>query len=192
MTKLTFISRDFQCHLDCEQCDYVTPTGQRCRRRVCVGVPTCWQHTIRKYGIKSSVSTIPGAGRGLFATRDFARWDWICPYIGENISIDCLRNRYGLTTAPYAADALPGQVVDSACRRGIAALANGHFTQNGVSRSRRSHNAGIEWRDRTEIWFRASRTIRQGEEIFVHYGGTYRLGDVHVTKRKGGADNRPC
>ena len=194
MSRLTYIDEGenpFKCQLECDQCDHVTLNGLRCQRRVCIGVPTCWQHTKTKYGVKSAISTIVGAGKGLFATRNFNRWEWICPYIGENITDACLTARFGNGTAPYATDSVGG-AIDSACRRGIASLANGLFTANGNSRGERFHNARIVYNPDGEIWVRAIKFIPSGDEIYIFYGKEYRLDGLHSTKRVRAADSRPC
>ena len=196
MTRLTFTENGvtpFQCHLHCDQCAYTALSGARCRRRVCFGTPVCWQHTVKEFGIKSKGSTLPNAGRGLFAVKDFQRWDWICPYVGEAVTDQCLTLRYGPGTAPYAVDADNG-ALDSACLRGIGSLANGLFTVNGNSRAERFHNAHIWYNpaDR-QVWLRAIRRIRAGDEVFVYYGNQYQLtNNTHSTSRRQVPDTRPC
>lgn len=191
MSRLFFSSEQFQCELHCQQCDFVKEDGTKCRRRVCLGSPTCWQHSIIRYGIKIKDSTIALAGKGLFAERDFDRWEYICPYIGENVTNECLDLRYGLDgTAPYATD-LDDGAIDSACYRGIAAFANGLFGEDGKSLPKVYHNVEIFDDDEGNVWLRARKKILKGEEMFAYYGTQYRFSD-HSTKRKYGIDTRPC
>lgn len=168
-----------------------TVHGVRCRRRVCIGTPICWQHTMTTYGIRTLTSTIPGAGKGLFAVKDFARWEWICPYIGEHLSDACATLRYGDGTAPYATDDVGG-VIDSACLRGIASQGNGLFTPAGVSRAMRFHNARISYNPAGDIWVRAIKAIAAYSEIFIYYGRSYLLEGNHETSRSRADDTRLC
>ena len=190
-----FKTADWQCALECGRCDHVKPGGVRCRNRVCVGTPTCWVHTAALYGVRAKTSTIAGAGKGLFATRDFAANEWICPYVGEAIGQACLDARYpGDVTAPYV-EMLPGGrgYVDSACMRGIGSLANALFTNAGRCRSLGQHNAKASFRRGLgQTWLKTTKRVARGAEIFHYYGAAYRLEDGHVTKSARGADTRPC
>jgi len=193
MTVLTFEAPRFSCSLACGQCDFVKANGTRCRNRVCFGTPTCWIHTMIQYGVKTRLSTIPNAGKGLFATRDFRFREYICPYVGEELPEDCITLRYGEGTAPYATSS-GDDSIDSACQRGIASLANGLFTPGGRSRDKRFHNAELYHNegDNDRPWLKALRGIRSGQEIFVYYGRDYVLGNDHTTRRRRTVDNRPC
>jgi hypothetical protein len=144
------------------------------------------------YGVRVRPSTIPNTGKGLFATRDFLSNSWICPYLGEVISQQYLDQRYvGDVTAAYAVqDGV--NFIDSACRRGIAAMANGLFRNDGHARSVNQHNAIIEQRPGQGVWLRAPINISDGDEIFVWYGDDYRLEDDHETVKRRGVDTRPC
>ena len=188
--KLYFENNTFRCHLHCQRCQKLKPNGQRCKNRVCMGVPFCWVHNKQYYGLQIRDSQF---GKGLFATRNMPNGHWICPYVGEVITEACLNLRYpGHRTAPYAVNDTC-QDIDSACRRGIAAMANGLF-RGTRSRARAVHHAILEYRHApfNTVWIRAIRDINIGEEIFVHYGSQYRLGDYHITRRGRGADTRPC
>ncbi|MGL5934605.1 MAG: SET domain-containing protein [Cetobacterium sp.] len=137
-------------------------------------------------------STIANAGKGLFSTNGFKSKEWICPYVGEPISGDCLNRRYpGDMTAPYVVQNNAGYK-DSACRRGIGAMANAKFNANGTSKHKRFHNAELITRPRQGIWLRSTKNIAPGGEIFVWYGNEYILTHDHETKRSRVNDNRPC
>lgn len=198
MSRLTFQNGTFRCHLACQQCEYIKPNGLRCKNRVCFGVPLCWIHTKKEYGLRVRPSTLQGAGKGLFTVKNIARGTWICPYLGEVIDLDCLEKRYpGDAVAPYTTTGTnDDDYVDSACQRGIASMANGNF-RGDKPRAKRDHNADIEVKkkrrnSRGEVWLRALKNIPAGEEIFVWYGNEYRLEDDHSTVRKRKGDNRPC
>ena len=194
MSRNTFITTRFNCRLDCQRCEHIKANGVRCRNRVCFGTPLCWIHTRMTYGVQARDSTIPGAGKGLFATREFQQDDWIVPYVGEVVTDPCLNQRYGDDTAPYASEYSRRRFIDSACRRGTGARANGLFRADGRSRSINQHNAVILNRPGGNggLWLRARRNIPMGSEIFVWYGDEYRVENNHETRRSTIADTRPC
>ena len=188
----------WSCPIHCHTCEFVRPSGVRCKNRVCFGSPLCWIHNVKKYKVKAATSTIPNAGKGLFATEDFQRNDWICPMTGEKISMACVEMRYpGDMTAPYAEEMQANQAVDCACSRGIGSTANAHFLPNGNVRGRSAHNAITRHRPVGQgipgIWLKADKRIKAGDEIFLWYGDSYKLEDNHTTKRRREVpDSRPC
>lgn len=185
----------WSCPISCGTCTFVRPNGATCLNKVCYGSPLCWIHNIRTYGVRARPSTIAGAGKGLFTTRTFQAGDWICPMICEDITPECLEDRYpGDLTAPYADmdSAHPDHVTDCACSRGIASQANALFRADGLVRHIRFHNAVSTYRNEVGfhvgIWIQARRAIQEGNEIFLWYGpnntpDSYRLEDTHTTRR---------
>lgn len=191
MARITYSNNTFRCHIDCERCDHIKPNNQRCRNRVCFGVPTCWIHSKQKYKVKTKPSATHGTG--LFSTEEIPSDTWICPYVGQNINAQCLNLRYpGNTTATYAVGTSNNWSVDSACRRGIGAMANGKFRANGQSQALNRHNAVIVSRRGQGLWLKSTRRIPENREIFVFYGEDYILEADHTTKRTKLNDNRPC
>ena len=200
-TELSFKTSDWSCPIACRRCRHVRADGTTCKNRVCFGSPMCWIHNIKKYGVRTKESTIPNAGKGLFATRLFRKDSWICPYTGEITTMECIHQRYpGSMTAPYT-EQLPGPqqlAVDCACTRGIGSLANGRFNQNGTVSSLSRHNCFTRYRPVGDgipgLWLKATKTIKEGDEIFNWYGdGGYMLQNNHSTKRRTKVpDSRPC
>lgn len=190
MSKLTFIAPTFNCKLRCGQCQSRKIDGVRCRNRVCHGFPDCWMHNKKGHNVKTRLS--PHHGKGLFATANIARNQWICPYNGEQITKRCLNLRYpGDVTAPYAVTH-GGGTYDGACSRGIGCYANTKTGANGNIASAQSHNAKLGNRRGRGIWLYATRNIPAGQEIFCWYGNGYRFDLQHQTKRSKVLDNRPC
>ena len=91
----------------------------------------CWQHSATVYGVKVAPSTIPNAGYGLFALRDFKAGQWIAPVTGEVISNAELEKRYGDATAPYVVT-YNGQHLDGALRRYVGQYSNSVFGKKGL------------------------------------------------------------
>lgn len=196
MSKITFIGKEFNCHLQCGQCTANSKGGQRCKNRVCFGFPTCWIHTKRDLGLRLKPSTIPGAGRGLFTTRLIQKDSWICPYNGEIITKPCGELRYpGDDVAPYAVSSRGGtEIADSACQRSIASMANALFKADGTTYAMSRHNCALSDNpdDNDRVWLASTKNIQAGSELFCWYGNEYTLEHDHETKRVRRPDNRPC
>jgi len=129
----------FQARLHNEQCAAHTKTGERCKRRVIIGLDLCYSHLLSLKHLRIKPSTIPEAGRGLFARNPkvakdaiiFKTGDVIADYIGETLTAIQLRQRYHGHTAPYTIQLSVGKnppatsvYEDCALVRGYAALCN--------------------------------------------------------------------
>jgi hypothetical protein len=190
---------EFQCDLKCEQCPAMTRKGVRCANRTCFGVPLCWRHTRRDLRLRIDQSTIPHAGRGVFAHAGdnvgggyvFFPGDVIIErYVGEVINRATVDNRYGAgglaayglqldsSSSEYSDDDDDDDdnddayslYVDAACRRGLASMVN-------APRSGKSRDANAQFvtdaADPTKISLVATKRIRHNAEITVHYGNDY-------------------
>lgn len=127
--------------------------------------------------------------KGLFASNGttnnavvFHRHDVICKYEGQLISNAELDHRYtpgDAVTAPYAVTNIQtGAVTDSACRRGIGAMANHHTVRPTLNARWSTTGHGVR--------LTADRNITNGQEIFINYGGEYQFENAvarHVTGR---------
>lgn len=188
----------FTCRLQTMQCafgtePYNTPPyeGKSCSRTVTIGLPLCWQHMKIVHGVqvKQAYRNNTPIGKGLFATREFARDAWICPYINHEITEDELEARYpGDMQAPYAEtnEGTGRQATtyhDAACVRGIAALANGEARKrdsNCTIEERGAPPGGTDYK----LWLRARKRIKATDELIAHYGAEYfstRM-EEHTTK----------
>ena len=169
----------FRCTLQCSQCTALTARGTQCARRTCIGVSLCWSHLIRDRKLRILPSTLPGAGKGLFAHAPdqeivFRRGDRIVDYGGEVLTVAQLAERYGQWTGPYAFGATRTIIQDAACVRSVGSIVNHRAAPNaryGVYQGRG--------------FIKALRNIRHGEEIFVNYGRAYNMNEPtqHTTKR---------
>ena len=167
--------------------------GQQCARTSVIGCPYCYQHLKSMRHLKIRPSTIPAAGKGLFAEDPlrgdreiiFRRGDFIIEYTGENINEEELHERYGEHTGPYAIEVRGrsnprgGLFIDAAAERGVGSLINhrGHHAANS--------EFVVDYR-RNQARLRAIRPIRNGDEIFVSYGREYQLNEPGVNYRTKG------
>lgn len=171
------------------RCPHETCGGERCKKTVSFGYPLCAVHNKLKYGVQVKLSTIKGAGKGLFATRTLPKHTWICPYVGEQTTMSCIHKRYpGRMTAPYTIQLPGGLAVDSASVRGIGSLANGKFNANGTVSSVNRHNCIARFRPSGDgtpgMWLKTTKTIHPAQEIFLWYGDEYILQENHSTTRR--------
>ena len=177
-------SKEFHCNLECKQCSANTKQGIRCKKTTCKYLPTCYIHTKSKYHLAIRPSTIPNAGDGLFALKDFKKGEFISDYIGEELTQQNKDNRYGNTQqdiAPYAIKVSKNKIIDCACTRSIGSYAN-HKKGN--------INASISvYMGKAEI--KASKNIKDGQEIFISYGRDYwnHQGAKHKTRKSKGGIN---
>jgi SET domain-containing protein len=128
--------------------------------------------------LKVLPSTIPDAGKGLFAFNRkeneneilIHKGDKITSYNGEFIDRDVLLQRYDVHTAPYGIQYSQNEYIDSALLRGIGSLIN-HTrvkdTNVKFSVDRRNH----------EINLVATKNIKNGQELLVNYGRNYHFDD---------------
>lgn len=176
----------FEAMLESERCVAHNLNGQRCSRNVCIGINLCWSHLLKYKHLKIKTSTIPNAGKGLFAEDKslapdavvFSEGDLIADYIGERIDRDTLIQRYAKHTAPYAFYLKNNVYIDSALERGFASLANAAPTQ-------RQKNARFvpNMRENPQrIQLKATKSIRNGDEILAGYGTSYKFDEEYKTK----------
>ena len=170
----------FQSNLICEQCDALTKNGARCKRTVCIGLPYCFSHLASLKHLKIKPSTIPNAGKGLFAIDNTKRPNAvifnqnavICEYNGEIIDRNELIHRYHYHTAPYAIRINRNRFEDGAIMRGVAGLANHKSFENCNAVFRPFKATGKYFMRLVAI-----KPIRNGDEIFADYGDAYIFDD---------------
>jgi hypothetical protein len=165
----------FQCKVHCAECTAVKPDGAHCKRRVCIGSPYFYVHLMQIKHLRIKPSTLEGAGKGLFAMNRkaandavlFKKGDTIINYDGEVIDDEELEERYGNNTAPYALETKEDSNVDCACERGVGSSANSKPNHNNarISINRRKNEAKLV----------ATKNIKNGEEIFLSYGPSFRF-----------------
>jgi hypothetical protein len=180
----------FKGNLEQFQCAHVNSVnGTRCKRKGYMGFDRCWQHMRQDYHVKIKKSTIPGAGKGLFA--DCGSPGDVCfpagkegKYVGERIvyyngepvNREELDQRYGDGTAPYGIQVSANKFEDGALRRSIGAFANS--PQKGVK-----PNAKL-YATNGKAALGSIRKIKHGDEIFANYGNEYQMDSSYSTKYK--------
>jgi hypothetical protein len=169
----------FRTQLQSLQCVEITKNGTRCKRKCVIGSPFCCTHLAYNHHLKIKPSLIPNAGKGLYAVDPrsadqneilFHKGETICKYRGELIDLDTLEERYDEYTAPYAVRISANSFEDGAKVRGIGSLANTRPGHNNATLSIYQGRASLK----------ATRNIKNGEEIYLSYGRAYRLHEPEV------------
>lgn len=206
---------DFACALKCRQCEAMAHKGRkRCTKRTCFGVPYCHIHIRWKLHLAIADSTIPNAGKGLFAWNEakrpngvvFRRGNLITEYIGENLGKRDLDARVGDDgLAAYALEpvlvrrggeaGVPVEygendtlIIDAACVRGIASFANALSDNRQTNATLGYRMVGTGEARRRVAGLFAKKDIRHKEEILVSYGENYDPADTgvsHFTRKTG-------
>ena len=177
-------THEYVCMLHKSTCSALKKTGGQCGKTCVIGLPMCWVHLRSQMFLRIAPSTIPNAGKGLFAYKPpkegarssivFYPHQTICTYTGEVISKKELIKRYGKSTAPYAVqlDEKGTKYVDGAKYRGVGSLSN--------QKNARDNNSELEpdsERRPKNILLVASKKINHGDEIFTDYGEDYSFDD---------------
>jgi hypothetical protein len=131
------------------------------------------------HGLRVGPSSLPSAGAGLFATRDFEKGSPICKYTGRSILLkDYIAHKrdnkitYSFNEIRYAyynrtADDQEYVLIAATSHSGI-----GRYI-NDPRKPSKTNCYSIDGMTRYSVWIHASRPIAKGEEIFVSYGMQY-------------------
>ena len=149
----------------CPQCTGTTKTGGRCRRQTCKYSPFCYAHKAFLVGD----SSIPDAGKGVFAARALRRGGTVGDYTiatvvqTESEFLEAYPDKRATHTA----------VIDDTY---YTALGTGKRTHNAIGMANRApkgrrNNARILASGRVV----ASKGISKGSEVFLAYGSSYRI-----------------
>jgi hypothetical protein len=104
----------------------------------------------------------------------FRKGETIIGYGGELLDDEELDERYeGENTAPYAVNTKEDANRDCACERSVGSSANTSAGHNNAT-------FAVD-RTRTEAKLVASKNIKNGEEIFLAYGRSYRLNELNTS-----------
>jgi SET domain-containing protein len=116
-------------------------------------------------------STLPGAGKGLFAKRDIRKGERFVEYGGEIITEGELNRRAEKNVYGYSFYINNRRVIDAYYTPGeLARYAN---DAHGIQRKKGVKNNCSYVIYNHRCWIMAERTIKAGEEIFVGYGASY-------------------
>ena len=151
-----------------QRCTADNKQGEQCRARTRSG-RYCWIHLRALTGLRIKQSTVPGAGRGLFAARDFGVGDHVSKYTGDIF-----------TGAPWEPDEFGGSsyafqishnfVIDAARTNS----APGRFANDTIGSSKHPNLKWVVDRRNRQVRLVTTRHVKAGDEFFVSYGAGYR------------------
>jgi transposase InsO family protein len=144
-----------------------------------------WQRE-KAYGVE--VKDVPGAGKGLFATREFKRNEVIAEYMGNlprpdkdgDLAKADSPNAHALVTDAAGVDAAYGRFINAPHGRTkeISITVNGQQVKKIVPL--RANSRFTSAPDSTVVKVRASRKISPGEEILAGHGNAYARPDAPI------------
>ena len=170
----------FSCFLETMQCVVIKPDNSRCKNKICIGSPYCYVHLLYEKHLRIKKSTLPRVGKGLFAMNPklpsdaviFKKDENIIQYTGEIIDDEEKARRYEDKTGPYLLLQKQDTYIDSAKVRGVASNANTYPSHNNAYFALDNRN--------NKVYIKANKNIKNGEEIFVSYGRSYKLNEEGV------------
>ena len=180
----------FRAQMLTKECICHSANHMRCRNKTVIGSPYCWVHLLYQRHLRIKDSNIHHAGKGLFALNKdageneiiFRKGTNIIRYDGEIIDHQELNRRYGDFTAPYGIEISQNRFEDGALERGAGTLIN-HTTRDRanckfiISKNNRDDTLNHK------IVIRATKNIRNGQELLASYGGNYRLNEPQTDYR---------
>ena len=157
-----------------QRCTANTNAGRQCGQRTAMG-HVCWAHLRRDYSLRVQKSTIPGAGRGLFAYgRDGLPQGFNIPYTGDLIELAPQR-----AGGPYVLQLRNDAGIDAA-RTNCSVARWVNDPRGGVDASGRPLRENCKFvihtqRDSSQRVgaVRTLRPVERGEELLVKYGQDY-------------------
>lgn len=155
--------------VECE-CVATNEDGTECGRFTTKG-DMCPQHARSVWGVEVRLSTIPNAGDGLFATRDFRRGDIVCSYPGRIMAkgaFDANPSAYGVKL--HDASVLDARrTSDGFGRYANAAQRAGQVNGQLISERKVMGRKGSG----KKILLQATKPIAAGTEVLLRYGNEY-------------------
>ena len=157
-----------------QRCTANTNAGRQCGQRTAMG-HVCWAHLRRDFGLRVQKSTIPGAGRGLFAyARDGLPQDFNIPYTGDLIELTPQQ-----AGGPYVLQLRKTAGIDAA-RTNCSVARWVNDPRGGVDANGRPLKENCKFvihtqRDSSQRVgaVRTLRPVERGEELLVKYGQDY-------------------
>jgi hypothetical protein len=120
--------------------------------------PYCPRHLKEELSVEVKTSTIPNAGFGLFATRDFESKVHLVPYEGERFQCQI--------AGDYALAYKKGHWMDCAWSTTCCA---GRYI-NDPRNSKKVNCRFVYDKIADKVWVVSTKKIKTGEELFLNYG----------------------
>ena len=178
---------DGQIRMGTQRCVAETKAKGQCRLMTRHGAH-CWVHLAQKFGARIKPSTLQGAGKGLFAARDFRKGDKVARYTGDLIPV-AKEAKHGENHSHYQlllSEQGQGAIIDAARTN----AAEGRMVNDARGSGQRNNCRFSCDQTRKTAVLRATRNIKKGEELFVNYGRDY-WPNVKATQAQGDSKQKP-
>ena len=148
---------------------YMKHRGRQCKKRVVYGY-YCYVHNKYRKGLRIKESTIPDAGRGLYAEKPYKQGQIVSQYRGQKLKKREIDKKYGEQgDFTVCHGNKPNNIcVDAA----VTSSSNGRYANTTNERN----NVELKYKKANKT-FRliATEPISTSREIFTDYGQTYHL-----------------
>ena len=153
-----------------QRCAAIKPDGHQCRIRTANGA-YCWRHLLALVGLRIAKSSIPQAGKGVFAARDFNTGDVVTHYTGDTTSDVNAPGSSARYIADMGLDEEGNDFIVDAARTNVA---TGRLINDPRGSGHRA-NCQFEYIPGEDDIIRvvATRPIRKGDELLLSYGAGY-------------------
>jgi len=166
----------------CAQCIAITKKGTRCKLTTCVIGPKCWIHTLGEDKLKVKKSHIKEAGKGLYAQKGrskkvdksivFKKGSIIAEYTGKILTTNQV-NRMPVKQRAYILQHKNNRFIDAVkTNSGPARYANDCRASNKAKGECKGNNAKFT-KSQHKMNIKATKNIKNKDEIFVSYGSDY-------------------
>jgi hypothetical protein len=148
-------------------CTASSKNGQPCKKRTSTS-KLCWQHMQSMEGLRVKDSRVVGAGKGLFAAKDYKKGEVVAEYNGRHVAKDAEGPYvFSLAGAPYDLDG-----ARSSCPAGRFAN-DKRASIAGANVVAKVRKTGGHVDAAHPLYFQAEKRIPEGREVFIHYGADY-------------------
>jgi hypothetical protein len=131
----------------------------------------CWIHGVNIDGVRIKKSTIPAAGKGLYAARDFRKGEKVCTYEGRNISEQTVNARSDDRNR-FVENIQGGRCLDA--WRKTSCYGRMINSYHGMPKSKMNvkiMGPNVARAQATKLNVKAIKQVKKGQEFFTTYGG---------------------
>lgn len=153
------------------QCKHKVQNSDRlCKRKTKLYPKYCWTHANKEFGVKIATSSIPNAGKGIFATKDLPK-NHMIQYARQKdfMTHAQMDARYpGDTLAPYGMC----DVHSDKCWDGLPYRSGLGRWANDPRGTKKKDNLTFVVQDH-KAYVKTTKKVKKGDELLIKYGRQY-------------------
>ena len=154
-----------QIDVGAQRCTADTKAGCWCKARTKHGC-LCWVHRALMDGTQIKQSSVPNAGLGLFAKRDFKKKEIIARYTGDLINTGAGQNLRGFEGSHYVLELSKLVAIDAARTN----TADGRMINDPRGTGKRKNVRFVCYQRNKTVTIKTTRAVHAGEEFLLSYG----------------------